>query len=286
MNKRPPRVDAAQIGSKKAEFQLELRNRFETLRELDYIDKDVIQKSASKVANAINKPLKSRISSPIRALMTKRRGMMGNSDNKQRIEYRNMQDHQQESKSGHQEIQPGDHTRNDRDIKEPDDIQKNTEAGKDGLIALLDKQGTEIHDQDKIIESIEEFYTELYDSKQSFIIHTNRNDVPAITPWEVEAALRGMKNGTATGNDHINIETLKAGKDTISKTLVKQYTKCLSERRISTAWKNAKMVIIFKKGNKKDFKNYRPICLLSNVCKVLTKVQTTKQKKTLDEKQP
>ena len=38
MTKRHPRVDALRIGSKKIEFQLELRNRFETLRELDDID--------------------------------------------------------------------------------------------------------------------------------------------------------------------------------------------------------------------------------------------------------
>ena len=30
-----------------------------------------------------------------------------------------------------------------------------------------------------------------------------------------------MKNGTATGNGHINIKTLKAGEDTISKRLSK-----------------------------------------------------------------
>ena len=52
------------------------------------------------------------------------------------------------------------------------------------------------------------------------------------------------------------------------------YTKCLSERRIPTAWKKAKVVIIFKKGNKKDLKNYRPICLLSNIYKILTKILT------------
>ena len=91
-----------------------------------------------------------------------------------------------------------------------------------------------------------------------------------------------MKNGTATGNDHINIETLKVGEDTISKTFAELYTKCLSERRIPTAWK---MMIIFKKGNKKDLKNYRPICLLSNVYKVLTKVLTKRLEKTLDENQ-
>ena len=65
-----------------------------------------------------------------------------------------------------------------------------------------------------------------------------------------------MNNGTVISNDHINFEALKA-EDTISKTLAK----CLSERQIPTAWRNAKMVIIFKKGNEKDFNNYRPICL-------------------------
>ena len=86
-----PRVDATQIGPKKIEFQLELRNRFETLQELYDIDTmcetitDMIQQSASRVAKTINKPLKSRISLPTRALMTKRREMVGNGDDKTTI---------------------------------------------------------------------------------------------------------------------------------------------------------------------------------------------------------
>ena len=95
-----------------------------------------------------------------------------------------------------------------------------------------------------------------------------------------------MKTGTATGNDHMNIDTLKAGENTISETLAKLYTKYFSERRILTAWQNAKMTIIFKKGNKKDLKNYRPVCLLSNIYKVLTKVLAKRQEKTLDENLP
>ena len=103
----------------------------------------------------------------------------------------------------------------------------------------------------------------------------------------MEAALRYMKNGTATGNDHRTVDILKAGEHTISKILTKLYTKCLSERRTPTAWKNAKMMmIIFKKGNKKDLTNYRPICLLSNIYKVLTNVLTKSLEKTLDENQP
>ena len=63
--------------------------------------------------------------------------------------------------------------------------------------------------------------------------------------------------------------------------------KCLSERRIPTAWKNDKMMmIIFKKGNKKYHKNYRPICLAPNIYKVITKIVTKRLEKTFDENQP
>ena len=76
-----------------------------------------------------------------------------------------------------------------------------------------------------------------------------------------------MKNGAATGNDHINIETLKEGEDTISKTLAKLYTKCLS-----------------KKTNTHSMEER--YYLLSNTYKVLTKVLTKRLQKTLDENQP
>ena len=75
-------------------------------------------------------------------------------------------------------------------------------------------------------------------------------------------------------------------RDIESRTLAKLYTKCLSERRIAIAWTNAKMVIIFQKGNKKNIKNYKPICLLSNTYKVLRKVLSKRLEKTLDETQP
>ena len=91
-----------------------------------------------------------------------------------------------------------------------------------------------------------------------------------------------MKNGTATGNGHFYYYYYK---HIISKKLAKLHIKCLSERRIQIAWENTKMVIIIKKGNMKDIKNYRPICLLSNIYKVLTKVLMNRLEKTLDENQ-
>ena len=96
--------------------------------------------------------------------------------------------------------------------------------GQDRLITLLDKEDRYIHDHDKIIERIEEFYSELYDSVPSTIIHVDLKGVSEITLWKVEAALRDMKSGSET-NDLINIEILRAGDDTISKTFAKLYTK-------------------------------------------------------------
>ena len=88
---------------------------------------------------------------------------------------------------------------------------------------------------------------------------------------------------TAPGNDQINFETLKSGEYNISKTLAKLYPKCWSERRIPTAWKNAKMVITITIVNKKDLNNYRPMSTIKH--KALTKVLTKRLDKTLDETQ-
>ena len=95
-----------------------------------------------------------------------------------------------------------------------------------------------------------------------------------------------MKNGKEAGKDQVNIETLKAGDETIAKQLAKLYTKCITERRIPKTRKEAKMVIFFKRGNRKDVKNYRPICLLSNMYKLFTQIITTRLEKKLDENQP
>ena len=67
------------------------------------------------------------------------------------------------------------------------------------MITLLDKQGKDIQEQEKIMERIVEFYSELDDSDQTVTIQTNPGEVPPIMAWEVEAALRKMKNGKEAG---------------------------------------------------------------------------------------
>ena len=136
------------------------------------------------------------------------------------------------------------------------------------------------------MERIEEFYSELYGSDKAVTIQTDPEEVPPIMAWEVEAALRKMKNGKEAGRDQVNIETLKAGDETISKQLAKLYTKCITGRRILKTWKEANMAICFKKANRKYTKYYIPMCLLSNMYKLFTKIITTRLEKKLHENQP
>ena len=86
------------------------------------------------------------------------------------------------------------------------ETKKNTQPKKNGMVTVLDKQGKQVQEQDKIMERIEEFYSELYESDQAVTIQTDPEEVPPIMAWEVEAALRKMKNGKEAGKIKLTLK--------------------------------------------------------------------------------
>ncbi|KAK6747184.1 hypothetical protein RB195_000415 [Necator americanus] len=63
-------------------------------------------------------------------------------------------------------------------------------------------------------------------------------------------------------------------------------TSYLQKETIPDQWKTSRTVLIHKKGDREDLRNYRPICLLSVLYKVFTKIILTRISRTLDEAQP
>ncbi|KAK6758528.1 hypothetical protein RB195_016012 [Necator americanus] len=63
-------------------------------------------------------------------------------------------------------------------------------------------------------------------------------------------------------------------------------TSYLQKERIPDQWKTSRTVLIHKKGDRGDLRNYRPICLMSVLYKVFTKIILTRISRTLDEAQP
>ena len=51
-------------------------------------------------------------------------------------------------------------------------------------------------------------------------------------------------------------------------------------------WNEAIIILLHKKGDKKNISNYRPISLLNNIYKLFTKIITNRITRTLDENQP
>jgi hypothetical protein len=80
------------------------------------------------------------------------------------------------------------------------------------------------------------------------------------TTEEVSKTIQSMARGKAPGPDGIPADLLLE-----SETVVQVYTsllnKCYKQLRIPTEWKEANIIPVFKKGNKLEAKNYRPIAL-------------------------
>ncbi|XGW33842.1 hypothetical protein V3C99_017926 [Haemonchus contortus] len=81
-----------------------------------------------------------------------------------------------------------------------------------------------------------------------------------------------MKNCTAPGPDRIKPEHLKSVPTVIIRTLVRLFTRYLSECKVPTSWKTSKTELLYKKGDPDNIGNYRAICLLSVIYNLFTRV--------------
>ncbi|KAK6735360.1 hypothetical protein RB195_018519 [Necator americanus] len=94
-----------------------------------------------------------------------------------------------------------------------------------------------------------------------------------------------MKPGTAPGSDLISADFLRVGGHPLHVILVAHMTSCLQKERNLGQRKTSRTVLIHKKVDREDLRNYRPICLLSVLCIVFTKIIITRISRTLDEAQ-
>ena len=133
---------------------------------------------------------------------------------------------------------------------------------------MKDKTGKVTNDRDEILEISSKFYQELYSSRKTVAPPTefrNTEEVPPFLPEEVSSALNNMKNSKAPGLDGLTSEMIKLGGEQIIKEITELFNKILQSKKIPSKWKEAKIIILHKKGDKCDMKNYRPISLLSHL---------------------
>ena len=98
-----------------------------------------------------------------------------------------------------------------------------------------------------------------------FILHQATNE-------EIESVLKSLKNNKTFGPNSIPTVILKHFRKTISIPLTKLVNLSFNQDKFPSILKIAKVLAIFKKGDKLDADNYRPISLLSNLSKVIEKL--------------
>ena len=85
----------------------------------------------------------------------------------------------------------------------------------------------------------------------------------------VQKLLSNIKPHTAAGPDKLPAQLLRMGASELAPVFTLLFQATLVQGRIPVEWKSAHVTPIFKKGDKSNPSNYRPISLTSIVCKVM-----------------
>ena len=90
--------------------------------------------------------------------------------------------------------------------------------------------------------------------------------------WEVAKNLKQVKNKKGYGLDEISNEILKFCSPVIEPAIAAAFKRGIEERKFPKCLKDAKVIPIFKKRDKRKPENYRPLSLLSSISKVFEKL--------------
>ena len=98
---------------------------------------------------------------------------------------------------------------------------------------------------------------------------SNEMEVLVIREENVKEILSGLNSGKSCGPDGIHPRLLQELSDILCTPLTKLFNKSLSLGKLPSEWKEGRISAIFKKGSRKIAGNYRPISLMSIVCKTM-----------------
>lgn len=93
-----------------------------------------------------------------------------------------------------------------------------------------------------------------------------------VTKDELICVTEGLKDKLSAGFDDIPVSLIKKCITSVKKPLVHIYNISLNSGVFPNEWKIAKVIPLYKKGDRSDYKNYRPMSVLPVFSKILERV--------------
>ena len=89
---------------------------------------------------------------------------------------------------------------------------------------------------------------------------------------EVLKLLQDLNVNKSPGPDGLHPKMLKELSEALVKPITITYNTSVSLGTVPDRWKEGNITVLFKKGNKSDPGNYRPVSLTSVICKLMEKL--------------
>ena len=292
---KPINIDAQKLLASTMTFQINLKNRFEALKEIDAgTFCEVMTKEANELAGGKETPTKIETEEDmeIRELDDSRKKLR-NKEHKstiENIEYAELKKTVKKKRRTRARRKRKEHIEkilaNGRGPKEVFKTSK-----KKVINEMKNEKGEVVTSREEVLKVCAQFYQELYSSQTNNSNNTNdvspdNSEAPPFIEREVEETLKKMKQNKAPGNDQLTCDIIKLGGNETLTQITKIFNTILKNKKIPPEWKEAKVIILHKKGDRRDIKNYRPISLLSHMYKLFTRVLQKRMEKILDANQP
>ncbi|GFS02155.1 endonuclease-reverse transcriptase [Elysia marginata] len=164
-------------------------------------------------------------------------------------------------------------------------------CNKKKIYCMKNEDGKNTADREEIRQMSKQFYVNLYDrtmaTPQQIMKSSPYNEeVAPFTEGEVLKCLKEISKNKASGPDEITSDIFLLGGKAITTYLTKVYSKILQMKEVPPSWNEAEILILFKKGDPADIKNYRPISLIEHSYKLFTRLLQKLMEIVRDENQP
>uniref|UniRef100_A0A3Q2WQW7 Reverse transcriptase domain-containing protein n=1 Tax=Haplochromis burtoni TaxID=8153 RepID=A0A3Q2WQW7_HAPBU len=157
---------------------------------------------------------------------------------------------------------------------------------KPAIDTLINEEGKEVKSTQEILKVAHSFYTNLYkeqsmdeETVESFISKLTQKLDPedsiildeSITLEEITRAMESMQDNKSPGMDGLPKEYYQAFWEQLSPSLCKVYKEAWDKGVWSTSMNTGAISLLWKKGTKKNLRNWRPLTLLGVDIKILSK---------------